>query len=82
MIVMREGNRGQTERFQVFRRMEIGERPVRPRFSRLKFFWEFSRCPKNGCHFNQLISNSIHYSKTSNDDFANFRFTSLRHNSS
>ena len=33
MIVMREGNWGQTERFQVFRRMEIGERPVCPRFS-------------------------------------------------
>ena len=30
MIVMREVNRGQTERFQVFRRMEIGERPVCP----------------------------------------------------
>ena len=30
MIVMREGNRGQTERFEVFRRMEIGERPVCP----------------------------------------------------
>ena len=40
MIVMRKGNRGQTERFQVFRRMEIGETsrlspvfpPVFPRF--------------------------------------------------
>ncbi len=34
MIVMREGNRGQTKRFQVFRRMEIGERPVCPHICR------------------------------------------------
>jgi hypothetical protein len=32
MIVMRGGPRGQSERFQVFRRNEIGERPVCPRF--------------------------------------------------
>jgi hypothetical protein len=37
MIVMREGNRGQTKLFQVFRRMEIGERPLCPRFSALEF---------------------------------------------
>jgi hypothetical protein len=32
MTVMRDGNRGQTKLFQVFRRMEIGEGPVCPRF--------------------------------------------------
>jgi hypothetical protein len=37
MTVMRDENRGQTERFQVFRRMEIGERPLCPRFSALEF---------------------------------------------
>jgi hypothetical protein len=48
----------------------------------LEVFWEFSGCPKNGCHFNRLILNSVHYAKSSNDDFANFRFISLRHNTS
>ncbi len=48
----------------------------------LEVFWEFSRCPKNGCHFNQLILNPVHHAKTSNDDFANFGLISLRHNTS
>src|ERR1700722_13341462 len=48
----------------------------------LEFFWEFSRCPKNSRDFNQLILNSIHYAKTSNDDFANSGFISLGHNAS
>src|SRR5580692_65939 len=48
----------------------------------LELFWEFSRCSKNGCHFNQLILNPVHHAKSSNDDFANFRFISLRHNTS
>jgi hypothetical protein len=42
MIVMREGTRGQgnrrqTERFQAFRRMEIGERPVCPGFPKASY---------------------------------------------
>jgi len=48
----------------------------------LELFWEFSRCPKNSCHFNQPILDSVHHAKTSNDNFANFRFVSLRHNAS
>jgi hypothetical protein len=42
MIVMREGNRGQKERFQMFRRTEIGERPVCPRFSCPRFSQELA----------------------------------------
>ena len=48
----------------------------------LEFFGEFSRRPKYGCHFNQLILNPVHNAKTSNNDFANVRFISLRHNTS
>src|ERR1700722_5691345 len=47
----------------------------------LESFWEFSCCSKNSCHFNQLVEPCTH-AKTSNDDFANFRFISLRHNTS
>ena len=40
------GNRGQTECFQVFRRMEIGERPVCPRFYRPAIFVDEHPAPK------------------------------------
>src|SRR5438105_7914918 len=47
-----------------------------------EFLWEFSRSPKNGCHFNCCTTKAVHNPKTSNDDFPNFRIIPLRNDAS
>jgi hypothetical protein len=45
--------------------------------NRPEFLWEFSRSPKDGCHFNGCTTKAIHNAKASNDDFPNFRIIPL-----